>query len=45
MAFYNMKFLNELIASIIEEDHREQLKQNLTFVKYGYVLDGIKGKL
>ena len=40
-----MKFINELIASVVEEDQRELLKQNLTFVKYSFVLDGIKAKL
>lgn len=45
MAFYNMKFINELIASVIEEDKKELLKQSLNFAKYGYVLDGIKAKL
>lgn len=45
MVYYNMKFINELIASVIEEDKKDLLKQNLNFVKYGYVLDGIKAKL
>lgn len=45
MVYYNMKFINELIASVIEDDKKDLLKQNLNFVKYGYILDGIKAKL
>ena len=45
MVYYNLKFINELMAAVIEEDMKQKLKESLSTVKYGLILDSVKLRL
>ena len=45
MVFYNLKFVNELIAAVIDEDQKASFQSALIDVKYELVIEDIKSKL
>lgn len=34
MCYYNLRFINELLVSTVEEEERQQLEQQLRVVRY-----------
>lgn len=43
--YYNIRFINQLLGSIIGEKDRNILRMNLERVKYSLLLQGVKSKL
>ena len=45
MCFYNLRFINEALISIVDDDERKEFEEELRNIRYELLIEDIKSKL
>ena len=45
MCFYNLRFINEILISIIDEEEKNEFEDELRNIRYEWLIEDIKSKL